>query len=70
MFEPSFQAQLLSSSERKRIKHSQLCLSEIMTIITYFHHSSYRNFKHYYQYHISTYHRQDFPYLVSYKINN
>ncbi|BAQ61819.1 mobile element protein [Geminocystis sp. NIES-3708] len=48
MFEPSFQAQLLFSSERKRIKHSQLCLSEIMTIIIYFHHSNYRNFKHYY----------------------
>jgi hypothetical protein len=37
-----------------------------MTIIIYFHHSSYRNFKHYYQNHIQVYHFQDFPNLVSY----
>lgn len=66
VFEPSFTAQLLSNPDRKRIKHSRLSLSEIMTIIVYFHHSSYRNFKHYYQHHICTYHSQDFPNLVSY----
>jgi hypothetical protein len=37
-----------------------------MTIIIYFHHSSYRNFKHYYQNHLQVYHFQDFPNLVSY----
>jgi hypothetical protein len=66
MFEPHFTAQLLCSSERKRIKNSRLSLSEIMTIIIYFHNSSYRNFKHYYQHHICIYHSQEFPKLVSY----
>lgn len=66
IFEPSFNQQLLSSTQKKRIKNSRLSLSEIMTIIIYFHHSSYRNFKHYYQDHIQIYHLQDFPNLVSY----
>lgn len=66
IFEPSFNRQILSSKQKKRIKNSRLSLSEIMTIIIYFHHSSYRNFKHYYQNHIQVYHFQDFPNLVSY----
>ncbi len=66
IFEPHFATQLLCSSERKRIRNSRLSLSEIMTIIIYFHNSSYRNFKHYYQHHICTYHREEFPKLVSY----
>jgi hypothetical protein len=66
IFEPQFLSQLLDSSERKRIKNSQLSLSEIMTIIVYFHHSRYRDFKHYYQDLILQYHYPDFPDLVSY----
>ena len=66
IFEPQFLGQLLDSSERKRIKNSQLSLSEIMTIIVYFHHSRYRDFKHYYQDLILLYHYPDFPDLVSY----
>ena len=66
IFEPQFLSQLLNSSERKRIKNSQLSLSEIMTIIIYFHHSRYRDFKHYYQDLILQYHYPDFPNLVSY----
>ncbi len=70
IFEPSFNRQILSSKQKKRIKNSRLSLSEIMTIIIYFHHSSYRNFKHYYQNHIQVYHFQDFPNLVSYNRYN
>jgi Transposase DDE domain len=66
IFEPYFNRQLLSSKKKKRIKNSRLSLSEIMTIIIYFHHSNYRNFKHYYQAHIQIYHLQYFPNLVSY----
>jgi hypothetical protein len=51
-FEPIFQAQLIPSQIKKRIRPSRLCLSEIMTIIVYFHRSSYRNFKDYYLKHI------------------
>src|SRR5579883_3172513 len=48
IFEKKWQQELLSSSERKRNKKFNLCLSEVMTIIIYFHQSSYRNFKDYY----------------------
>ncbi len=37
IFEPSFNRQILSSKQKKRIKNSRLSLSEIMTIIIYFH---------------------------------
>jgi hypothetical protein len=66
-FEPIFQAQLIPSERKKRIRPSQLCLSEIMTIIIYFHGSSYRNFKDYYQKHIRKYCQNEFPKLVSYQ---
>jgi len=37
-----------------------------MTIIVYFHHSNYRNFKSYYQENLVKYHQKEFPCLVSY----
>jgi hypothetical protein len=37
-----------------------------MTIIVYFHHSNYRNFKSYYQDNLMKYYQKEFPYLVSY----
>jgi hypothetical protein len=46
LFEPLRQARLLATRQRHR--PSTLCLSEVMTIITLFHASSYRNFKAYY----------------------
>ena len=46
-FEKSWQEELLPTSERKPHKKFNLCLSEVMTIIIYFHQSSYRNFKDY-----------------------
>ncbi len=66
VFEPHFTSKLFSSSERKRNLNTRLCLSEIMTIIIYFHHSSYRNLKHYYQDSICQFHQKEFPSLVSY----
>ena len=65
-FKPQFQPQLLDSFATKINNNSRLSLSEIMTIIIYFHHSRYRDFKHYYQNLIQQYHLQDFPCLVSY----
>lgn len=47
-------------------KRSRLALSEIMTIIVYFHLSQYRTFKWYYKNHVSEYLREYFPNLVSY----
>jgi hypothetical protein len=48
------------------IKNYSLCPSEVMTIVIAFHLSSYRNFKHFYIYHVSNYWRHYFPGLVSY----
>ena len=65
-FEKKWQQELLSSGERKRDKKSNLCLSEVMTIIIYFHQSSYRNFKDFYNKHVCKYLQKYFPRLVSY----
>lgn len=42
-------------SERKRHKKSNLCLSEVMTIIIYFYQLFYKNFKNYYNKHICSF---------------
>lgn len=44
----------------------RLTLSEVMTIIVYFHQSSYRNFKAYYPKHVQKHLQAEFPNLVSY----
>jgi hypothetical protein len=65
-FEPRWQQHLLASSTRQRNRRSALCLSEVMTIITLFHCSGYRNFKDYYQQHVLKHMFWAFPRLVSY----
>ena len=56
----------LSDGSRKRIKPSIISESEVMTIIIYFHLMSYRNFKHYYLFHVCRNMTSEFPNLVSY----
>lgn len=46
-FEPLYRRRLLQSGQRQRGRQGQLALSEIMTIIGFFHSSHYRDFKHY-----------------------
>ena len=65
-FEPVFERQLLKSNVRKRLRRPRLSLSEMMTIIVYFHRSSYRTFKDYYTKHVQKYLNKAFPNLVSY----
>jgi Transposase DDE domain len=65
-FEAEFNSKVISSSPQIIKRKSRLCLSEIMTIVVYFHQSDYRTFKNYYLTKILKYHRQDFPKLVSY----
>jgi hypothetical protein len=65
-FEPIYTQRLLQSGQRQRIRQSQLSLSEIMTIIVYFHRSHYRDFKHYYTNYVERHLRPYFPHLVSY----
>lgn len=65
-FEPEFSKRLLEDGTRKRIRKSNLCLSEVMTITICFHMSAYRTFKDYYIREVSTHMRWAFPDLVSY----
>ncbi len=64
-FTPQLQAiQLKASNQRERA--GQLCSSEVMTILIYFHQSHYRTFKAYYTEHVQVYLNKEFPHLVSY----
>jgi hypothetical protein len=65
LFEPLWERKLLETRQRQRA--SALCLSEVMTIITLFHASSYRNFKAYYTEHVQRSLVWAFPRLVSYQ---
>ena len=64
LFERLWERRLLETRQRRR--PSSLCLSEVMTIITLFHASSYRNFKAYYTECVLKQYVWAFPRLVSY----
>ena len=57
-FEPLYMRRLLQSGQRQRTRQTVLALSEIMTIIVYFHSSHYRDFKHYYTEYVQTWPKQ------------
>lgn len=65
-FEPRWQQRLLGRGERRRIRASRLCLSEVMTIVVSFHQSGYRTFKDYFLRYVSPHLHWAFPRLVSY----
>ena len=65
-FSPYWRAHTLEQQGNRHVRTPQLSMSEIMTIMIYFHQSHYRNFKAYYVHHISKYLRSEFPDLVSY----
>lgn len=65
-FEPSFKQKLLAEKPRQRKRKERLSLSEVMSIIVYFHTSGYRNFKQYYLLYVQRHLRAEFPRLVSY----
>ena len=65
-FEPYFNRFLIESKSRRRIRKRRLSLSEIMTILIMFHRSHYRDFKAYYNNHVSPLLLSEFPRLVSY----
>ena len=48
-FGKEMKKQLISDGTVKRDRDTKLSLSEIMTIVVFFHISGYRNFKHLYQ---------------------
>lgn len=57
---------LKSAGLLKKHYQTQLSLSEVMTILIYYHHSHYKDFKHYYTKYVCGDLRRDFPQLVSY----
>ena len=58
--------QLTAHSSQSKQRPSGLTLSEIMTIVVFFHASHYRTFKHFYFAHMLTQRRGEFPTLPSY----
>lgn len=62
--EPWLQRQVLPGRRRERA--SRLHLSEVMTILVWFHVVGYRNFKQFYQQEVSQHLCTEFPGLVSY----
>lgn len=54
VFINELQKHQLSDGSRKRIKPGNLNESEVMTIVIYFHLMRYRDFKHYYLYHVAS----------------
>ncbi len=66
VFYPIWKQQLITAGDVKRMRPTQLSMSEIMTIVIHFHQSSYRNFKAYYTEYVQVYLTAEFPDLVSY----
>ena len=67
VFLPFWEKKLIEEGSRKRQRARQLSVSEIMTILIYFHQSQYRTFKAYYREHVCQHLRGEFPNLVSYE---
>ena len=67
IFLPAWERKLLSNGSKKRCRAGQLSMSEVMTLIIYFHQSQYRNFKAYYTEHVYKHLRAEFPSLVTYE---
>jgi hypothetical protein len=65
-FVPGREQERLTSGQRQRRREGQLCVSEIMTIMIYFHQMRYRDFKTYYTQFVQGYLRSEFPTLVIY----
>ncbi len=65
-FEPELNKRLLKEGEKERNKKSRLSISEIMTIMVWFHQSGYRTFKDYYTKEVMKHLMWAFPKLVSY----
>ncbi len=65
-FVPQWQQEMLATGQRQRQRQRTLSISEIMTILIYFHQSNYRHFKAYYTEYVQVHLRSEFPTLVSY----
>ncbi len=64
-FEPKFNQHVIQETGIKRHKPATWCLSEVMTLIVWFHGSGYRTFKDYYTKEVTKHLCWAFPKLVS-----
>lgn len=65
-FEPRFEAHLLETGQRRRRRRPRLALSEILTILVFFHRSRFRDFKSYYTLYVLQHLKPYFPQALSY----
>lgn len=65
-FEPIYKSKLIPQDNKKSNKNSKLSMSEIMTILVFYHNYGNRTFKDFYIKTVLKYMRKDFPDLVSY----
>ena len=65
-FETQWIVHQLTTGRRRRRRAGRLCLSEIMTLLIWFHQSHYRDFKAFYLHPVCRHLRDAFPRLVSY----
>ena len=64
---PQWDQQLLAHGQRSRRRSGQLVMSEIITILVYFHQMRCRDFKTYYRAYVRGHLRREFPHAVSYQ---
>jgi transposase len=65
-FEQGWHQQLLEDGQKKRKRNGRMSLSEMMTLVVYFHQMGFRNFKSYYMLYVGRHLRGEFPKLLSY----
>lgn len=66
VFIPEWEKQMLEDGTKKRQRKGQMQMSEIMTILIFFHMSHYRDFKNFYLGYMHQFYRKEFPNLLSY----
>jgi len=65
-FLPKFEKKLLDLGQKKSRKSCSMSLSEIMTIMIYFHQMRFRDFKSFYTQYLKQHLNKEFPNLLSY----
>lgn len=65
IYEPVWQETLLTNGQQRR-RASRMSMSEMMTLVVYFHQKRYRDFKTYYTEYVMTDLQGEFPSLLSY----
>jgi hypothetical protein len=65
VFESKWDRLKISSGINTRIRRTELCLSELMTILIFFHKSGFKSLKKFYIFLLKS-HKKEFPNLVSY----